>query len=200
MAFLNNLNRRIVLASASPRRQQLFRLIFDAFEIFESNIPEQFSVSDEPVDIVRKLAYQKAEQVARSIKDGLIVGADSVVVWRKQILGKPADYTEAARMLRMLGGHSHFVYTGFAIIEKPAATVVVDCVATKVKFKKLSEWEIQRYLEIGQPLDKAGAYGIQNEAALFIEAISGCYYNVMGLPVNAVYEAILSLLQPEQPT
>lgn len=191
MALLKNPRRPIILASASPRRKHLFQLIFNQFEIRESKIDEQFLADDAPETVVRKLAFEKARDVAQSIENGLIIGADSVVVVDDQILGKPRDNAEARQMLGLLSDKSHQVYTGFAILEKPGARAVVDHVVTTVKFKKLMDWEITRYIEIGEPLDKAGAYGIQNEAALFIEEIDGCYYNVMGLPVNAVYEALL---------
>lgn len=193
MALLGTPRRRFILASASPRRQQLLSLIFDNFEIVESQIDENISADIAPASIVKELAYAKARQVAGNVAEGIILGADSVVVLDGQILGKPRNLSEAERMLQQLSGKTHEVYTGFAIIEKPGSWQVNEAVGTTVRFRPLEAWEIRRYLEVGQPLDKAGAYGIQNEAALFVESISGCYYNVMGLPVSAIFQALRPL-------
>lgn len=196
MALLPALDQRVILASASPRRRQLFRLILDEFEIMESDIDESFAPDETPVEIVRRLANAKAARIAAKIPQGIVVGADSLVVFEHHILGKPVDNDEAASMLRLLSGADHQVFTGFSIVQQPGQRQITDFVATTVRFRHLAEWEIQRYLQVGEPLDKAGAYGIQNEAALFIREIAGCYYNVMGLPVSAVFQALLRLVQP----
>jgi septum formation protein len=196
MALLTAIDQRIILASASPRRRQLFRLITENFEIMESDIDESFAPEETPPEIVRRLAYSKAARIAEKISRGIVVGADSLVVLNQHILGKPANAAEAAGMLRLLSGAAHQVFTGFSIIQQPENKTVTNFAATTVKFRNLAEWEIQRYLQVGEPLDKAGAYGIQNEAALFIEEIFGCYYNVMGLPVSAVFQALLQFIQP----
>lgn len=197
MALLPAINQRVILASASPRRRQLFRLILDEFEIMESDIDESFLPDETPVEIVRRLANAKAARIAAKIPQGIVVAADSLVVLNQHILGKPVNNEDAADMLRLLSGATHQVFTGFSMIQQPGLRQITDFVATTVRFRDLAEWEIQRYLQVGEPLDKAGAYGIQNEAALFIREISGCYYNVMGLPVSAVFQALLKLAQPD---
>lgn len=195
MALLDALEQRLILASASPRRQQLFRLIVENFEIMESQINEDLNPGEPPEKAVKRLAFEKAAEVVHKIPQGIVIGADSLVVLQQHILGKPPDLDQAAQMLRTLSGATHQVFTGFSIIQKPEGRKITDFVATTVKFRKLAEWEIQRYLRVGETLDKAGAYGIQNEAALFIQEISGCYYNVMGLPVSAVFQALMPLIR-----
>lgn len=190
MAFFGTVSRRIILASASPRRHHLFKLLFDNFEIIESNINEDLSNGMEPLQLAQSLASLKAQEVAARIADGIIVGADSIVVVDNKALGKPANAAEAKEMLLSLSGKDHEVYTGIAIVEKPSNDIKITGAITDVTFRPIENWEIERYIEIGNPYDKAGAYGIQNEAAVFIEKINGCYYNVMGFPVNAVYQAI----------
>jgi septum formation protein len=190
MAFFGTVSQRIILASASPRRHQLFRLLFNNFEIIESKINEDLAYEIEPVQLVQHLAQLKAQNVAEQIPEGIIVGADSIVVIGKKVLGKPINIMEAREMLTALSGKTHEVFTGIAIIEKPSNQMQIISTVTAVTFRSIENWEIERYIEIGNPYDKAGAYGIQNEAAIFIEKISGCYYNVMGFPVNAVYQAI----------
>ncbi|MBN2093540.1 septum formation protein Maf [candidate division KSB1 bacterium] len=190
MAFFGTVARRIILASASPRRHQLFRLLFDNFEIIESQVNENLSLGMAPLQLAQHLALLKAQDVSEQIDDGIIVGADSIVVVENKILGKPIDAADARKMLGLLSGKVHEVYTGIAIVGKPSNATKITGAVTHVTFRNIENWEIDRYIEIGNPFDKAGAYGIQNEAAVFIEKISGCYYNVMGFPVNEVYQAI----------
>lgn len=197
MAFFGTVARRIILASASPRRHQLFKLLFENFEVIESKINEDLVTDIEPLLLVQKLACLKAQEVAAQIPDGIIVGADSIVVIENKILGKPTNPTQAREMLASLSGKSHEVYTGIAVIEKPSNQMQMTGIMTTVTFRTIENREIERYIEIGNPYDKAGAYGIQNEAAIFIEKISGCYYNVMGFPVNAVYQVIKPFVMKE---
>ena len=121
---------------------------------------------------------------------GLIIGADTIVVLNNQILGKPKDAKQAKKILQQLSGKTHTVYTGFAVVEKPSGAVLSEFVKTLVSFRRLADEEIDRYIQSGSPFDKAGGYGIQDQGALFVEKIDGCFYNVMGLPVTKLYQAL----------
>ena len=195
MALLMNPGVRFVLASASPRRKQLFSLICENFDIKTSDIDEHIPPKTKPETAVRDLALQKAAAVSSLTSDSLIIGADSIVVLNQHILGKPRNLTEAGDMLRELSGQVHAVYTGFAVLDQSSGRKVVNFEKTTVTFRPIENWEIERYLTAAQPLDKAGAYGIQDEAALFVTGINGCYYNVMGLPVQALFQALKPFLK-----
>lgn len=171
----------LVLASASPRRLALLKLITDDFITFAADVDENLPAGISPREAVMDLALRKAEAAARLCPDGVIIGADTVVALEKHILGKPRDAREAALMLRQLSGKTHMVYTGVCVLSRDKTEVFAE--ETAVTFLPLSEAEILSYAGTPEPLDKAGAYGIQGKAALFIERISGDYYNVMGLPV-----------------
>lgn len=194
MALIESISEKIILASASPRRKALFKLIYDKFEVIESNIDEDAVTYDRPRELVLELARRKVYKIAETLDEGIIIGADSVVALDGEILGKPKDMEDAQRMLSLLNGRCHTVFTGFSILQLPGGKYVADFEQTRVKFRKLSQWEIQRYIQIGHPLDKAGAYGIQDEAALFVESINGCYYNVMGLPIVSLFKALRPFL------
>lgn len=194
MAFLETASKRIILASASPRRKELFKLIFEKFETIISNVEEVTVASTEPNELVIELARRKVYGVAENVEEGIIIGADSVVVLDEEILGKPKDIQAAFKMLSQLSGRYHKVFTGFSILQMPEKKYAESFEETSVKFRKLKGWEIQRYMQVGDPMDKAGAYGIQNEAALFVERIEGCYYNVMGLPVASLFKALSPFL------
>ncbi len=172
----------VILASASPRRRELLSLIFTTFRV----IPSEFDESQVPRDLapfehVRYSATMKARDVAKAHSDSLVIGADTIVVVDNHILGKPADEPDAARMLRRLSGRTHAVYTGLAVIRGGIERTGVAC--TDVQFAQLSDETISRYINTGEPLDKAGAYAIQGKAAVLIEGIQGCYSNVVGLPL-----------------
>ena len=188
---------RIVLASQSPRRIELLKRIIPEFEVKVSNIQEDNNRVTVPWKLVEELSYQKAENIALQVHDGIIIGADSVVVLHNKILGKPKDGNDAYNMLSLLSDKVHQVYTGFTIIKKPQHIFVSDHAVTHVKFRKLDSWEIKQYVESGQPLDKAGSYGIQDDAAVFVESINGCYYNVVGLPITKLFLALKKLLRGE---
>ncbi len=175
---------KLVLASASPRRRELLENIGLKFEIMADNSDEEFVENEQPFDTVKRLAKQKALNVAGRVQsDAIIIGADTVVSIDGKILGKPKDETEAEEMLSLLSGRRHTVFTGIAVIEKSSSRIVSDFEATNVKFRKLSREEIKEYVKSGEPMDKAGAYGIQNLGALLIEGIDGDYFNVVGLPL-----------------
>ena len=179
----------IILASASERRAELLTKITSNFKIKTS----EFEESDIPFsgscgDYVMALARGKAMDICSSVKKpAAIIGCDTIVYFNGKVLGKPKDSVEAFQMLSDLSGNMHEVYTGVAVINTETQEISTEYVCTEVKFSKLSEEEINSYIETGEPFDKAGAYGIQGAASLFVEQVKGCYYNVVGLPVNKLY-------------
>ena len=179
-------NIRVVLASASPRREELFRQIGIIPEVIPSEIEEKVT-EKEPDRVVTELSRQKAEEVAARLGETdaqttVVVGSDTVVYANGEILGKPADEADAARMLRMLQGDSHYVYTGVTLIAGNKKRSFA--VETRVDVYPMSEKEIESYIACKESDDKAGAYGIQGFGGVFVERINGCYYNVVGLPLN----------------
>ncbi|HLF14903.1 MAG TPA: Maf family protein [Bacteroidota bacterium] len=182
------MSKRIILASGSPRRRHLLRQIGFSFTVDESDVPEDTDGHGSPSEIVLDLSRRKAAQVASRHPDAYIIGADTIVVLDGAVLGKPSDAGDAGRMLRLLSGRTHEVYTGFCVIEKPGERSVSDYEVTKVTFRRLSEEEIDSYVRSGSPMDKAGAYGIQDDyGAIFVEKIEGCFYNVVGFPLTRFY-------------
>ncbi|MCA1593131.1 MAG: Maf family protein [Acidobacteria bacterium] len=179
----------LVLASSSPRRAEILRAVGWPFEANAANVDETMRAREEPSSYVQRLAREKAEAVASTRLFGLVLGADTVVVVDGEVLGKPRDERDARRMLRLLSERWHEVLTGVALVRAEAGrSAVVACARTRVRFAALSESEIDWYVATGEPFDKAGAYAIQGRAALFVEAIEGEYWNVVGLPVRLVYE------------
>lgn len=176
----------IVLASASPRRAELLRQIGVAFTVEASDIDENSVKANEPPKWVQYLALEKAKDVAKRMEAGLVLGADTIVVKEEKILGKPQSPEDALKMLEFLSGSVHEVMTGFALVDAFSQKIITDVEITKVKFRKLTLKEIQAYIASGEPMDKAGAYGIQGLGCLLVEGISGCYFNVVGLPLNRV--------------
>ena len=169
----------LILASASPRRTELMCQLGLRFDVQPADIDETEVDHENPYEFVRRLAEEKAETVSFS-SEGVVLAADTVVVHQDRTMGKPVNPQRAREMLRALSGSWHQVYTGTALVTEITRSVVTR---TNVKFKAISDREIQRYLETGEPLDKAGAYGIQGVGSLFVERIEGSYSNVMGLPL-----------------
>ena len=180
----------LVLASASPRRRELLTQAGYKFQIHPAHIPEDPHPNEDPIAYVTRLAQQKAQEVFNHLAEsaanpGLqVLGADTTVTLDNQILGKPENEADAARMLRILSGRTHRVITGVALVT-PARTEVAAEV-TAVQFLTLSEKGIAAYIATGEPSDKAGAYAIQGHAARWIPRIQGCYFNVVGLPISLV--------------
>lgn len=170
---------RIVLASASPRRRELLRLIGVEHEVIPASVDESVQPGEAPRPHAMRLARAKAEAVARSHPDALIIGADTIVVVEGEILGKPADQAAAAAMLKRLGGRTHTVFTAVAVARNGRTESDVETV--DVTFRDLTDAEIGDYIATGEPLDKAGAYGIQGFGATIVERIEGDYFAVMGL-------------------
>lgn len=180
--------KHIILASASPRRKEILELADLDFDIMPSDV-EEITTKTEPHEVVMELASIKARDIyERSDKQSMVIGADTVVAYHGQVLGKPADEADAKRTLMMLSGQTHEVYTGVCLIEDGEAKTFYE--ETKVIFYEISEDEIERYIETGEPMDKAGSYGIQGKAAVFIKGIEGDYYNVVGFPIARFLQEI----------
>lgn len=180
----------IILASKSPRRKELLSLITADFEIIPAVGEERADRSLPPQKYVCELARHKAEEIAARYPDDTVIGADTIVVINGEILGKPHDEADAKRMLRLLSGTEHSVFTGVCIICQNKK--IIFCDETKVRFFGLTDGEIDAYTASGEPFDKAGAYGIQDTGALLVSGITGDYYNVMGLPVGRLYRELLN--------
>lgn len=185
----------ILLASQSPRRKQLMALLPWPFEVQIKEVEEKIDSRLTPALNVQNLAKQKAEAVAQECVNQWIIGADTVVCYQGSIMGKPKDKEDAHRMLRLLSGKTHQVYTGVAIICKSKGICHTFYQETQVTMQILSDDEIESYIKTGEPLDKAGAYGIQGYGARYISEIQGDYYNVMGLPVHALYQQLNKWIQ-----
>jgi septum formation protein len=181
---------RLVLASASPRRQEILRFAGIPFTTRIAGIPEDPLPDETPLDHVRRLAGEKAATVPTEPGE-LILAADTVVLLDSRILGKPAGEDEARLMLALLSGREHEVITGICL--KHESMMVVDTERTRVRFVSLTEPEIAEYVASGEPMDKAGAYGIQGRASKFIDRIEGCYFNVVGLPIALVYKHLKAI-------
>jgi len=185
----------IYLASRSPRRRKLLKQLGIKFKSFSVNLDEKINGGEKPVNLVKRLSIEKLELARKKIKSGLIITADTIVVLNNKIIGKPANKKEAVQYLKLLSGKQHIVFTGFAVMNIPANKIIVDYEKTEVKFRKLDDDEINDYVLSGSPLDKAGAYGIQDDfGAVFVEKINGCYYNVVGLPLTKLYQALRKLI------
>ncbi|PTW02736.1 septum formation protein [Halanaerobium saccharolyticum] len=175
---------KLVLASASPRREEILTQLNLKFTIVPSKIDESAFDHSDPVELVKVLAEKKASSVSKLVEDALIIAADTVVVHNDQILGKPGNKFEARKMLKQLSSDKHQVITGVAVLNSRTGESYLDYNITEVKMTALSESEIENYVETGEPLDKAGAYAIQGFGGLFVEEIKGSYYSVMGLPIH----------------
>jgi septum formation protein len=187
----------VVLASASPRRAEILRNAGIEFTVFNADVDETRLANECADAYVKRIAAAKLEKVAgilqRRGQEDAIVAADTVVVIGSEILGKPADAADAKRMLRLLSGKTHEVHTGLAITPEPSVVPGVRVVTTRVHFAALDDATIDDYVATGEPLDKAGAYGIQGLGGKFVTGIEGCYFNVMGLPLSEVYSSLKAI-------
>lgn len=184
---------RIVLASASPRRKELLEQLNMKFDIVVSNVEEVITMT-EPAGVSKELACQKAEEVTKLATDAdIVIGADTIVVYQDEIMGKPKDEEDAFHMLNQLQGNSHFVYTGVSVwVRKNQLWEHFEFFeSTKVTFYPMSEKEVEYYVKTKEPMDKAGAYGIQGVGAAYIKEIQGDYNNVVGLPIGRLYQEFL---------
>ncbi|HSA92537.1 MAG TPA: Maf family protein [Terriglobales bacterium] len=175
----------LVLVSASPRRQELLRNAGIAFTVEASDVPERPRPRESPLAFAKRLAREKAAGVFARRPQDFVLGADTIVVVGREILGKPRDSADARRMLRRLSGRTHSVITAVCLVGPEFEDVALQ--TTRVTFAPLTETEIRDYVAAGEPLDKAGAYAIQGLASRWVSGIEGCYFNVVGLPVPLVY-------------
>ncbi len=186
-----DLHKPLILASRSPRRINLLHQIGLTPVVMPSGVEEIIDETREPEYNAVALALMKAQDVSRRIVDGIVIGADTIVVIDGRFLGKPESHADAVRMLELLSGNTHRVYTGFALVERPSDKVLTDVEMTLVTFRQLPKDEIERYVSSGSPMDKAGAYGIQDDyGAVFVTRIEGCFYNVVGFPLARFHKRL----------
>lgn len=178
--------RTIILASASPRRKELLSLIGLKFRVAVSDYEEDLGLKLKPSELAKYLSLEKARAVAHNYKDALIIAADTFIVFRNYLLGKPHTDSEALRMLILLNGRVHSVVTGYTVLDTRSGKKISRAVETKVWFRKMTIDELGAYVKTGEPLDKAGAYAIQGIGSLIVKKIEGDYFNVIGLPVASL--------------
>ena len=181
----------IILASASPRRKEILSLLEIPFKIMVSDADETVEATLPPYFIAESLSLKKAAAVAKNVSShALVIGADTIVVLGNKILGKPKDHCDAANMLKSLSGKWHSVISGVTVLDNKYAKSESFYVETKVKFSEMSDEEIDDYIKTNEPMDKAGAYGIQGIGSKFVEEIEGDYFNVVGLPLQKLYTVL----------
>jgi septum formation protein len=192
-------SKRLILASASPRRRRLLEQIGLSFQVIPSDVDEDdisayAGTCDDPLMNVQAIALSKAHDVAaRVVEDGIVIGADTQILADSEVLGKPKDTADAARMLSKLSGRTHRVITGVALVDTETGFEETWVETTLVTFRELTEDEVSAYVETGEAMGKAGAYGIQGRAAAFVERIEGCYFNVVGLPLAKLVQRLRKL-------
>jgi septum formation protein len=184
------MNAPIILASNSPRRKDLLRLIGVDFSIDPADVDESALPHESPEGYAVRVALEKAHVAAVRAGAGIVIAADTIVALDHEILGKPTDTADAERMLTLLSGKAHRVITGLAVMDAATGKVLTRTSITRVWFRSLGQQEIASYAATGEPLDKAGAYGIQERGALLVERIDGCYTNVVGLPLSLLGELL----------
>ena len=187
---------KIILASESPRRKKLLTQLGIKFEVVPSNIKE-IATTNNPVKVVEDLSAQKSFAVSKRIDNAYVIGSDTIVVFKGNILGKPIDSLDAFNMLSSLSDETHSVFTGISVVKKIKGTITAHhhfVEETKVTFSALSDVEIDAYIKTANPMDKAGAYGIQDDwGAVFVKNIKGDFYNVVGFPLNRFYQEMKTL-------
>lgn len=181
---------KLVLASASPRRQGLMEMLGFNFTIVPSNINEEEYKDLNPIDMVKDLARAKAEEIAGLVEDTVVIGSDTIVVLDDKILGKPSDQSEAMAILKKLQNRKHSVLTGIAVWDTVSGKVLVDYDKTDVFMGSIKDEDILEYVKTDEPMDKAGAYGIQGIGGIFVEKIEGSYFTVMGLPIHKLVKML----------
>ena len=188
---------KLILASSSPRRAEVLRNAGFVFEIRPADVDETLQPHEAAEDYVRRVAQAKAHAVADPARvageRAIVIAADTIVLAEQQILGKPKDAADARRMLRLFSGKTHEVLTALCLINIPASKEALHVEKTRVEFLKMSDEEIENYIQTGEPFDKAGAYGIQGIAGRFATRIEGCYFNVLGLPLSRLWTTLHAL-------
>ncbi|MGB9701465.1 MAG: Maf family protein [Candidatus Kapaibacteriota bacterium] len=188
---LLKLNKKIILASKSPRREYLLKLLGLNFDVIPSHIDESQFILTSPSDFVETLSKEKAQFIANLHPDKIIIAADTIVWLENEVLSKPKSYDEAFKMLRKLSNNTHEVFTGITVLHKNTTKLISKVSRTEVTFRYLTDEEIDAYIKTGSPFDKAGAYGIQDDfGAVFVSNINGCYYNIVGLPLSLLYDIL----------
>jgi septum formation protein len=188
-------NLPVVLASGSPRRRKLLKQMNLNFKVLKVDVDESFKKNEKPVRIVKRLAESKLSKAISMKAKGIIITADTIVALKGQVIGKPCDKKDAEKILKLLSGNTHVVYTGFSVYNSRNGKMITDYEKTFVTFRDLTINEIREYISGGSPMDKAGAYGIQDDyGAVFIRKINGCYYNVVGLPLTKLYQTLLRII------
>jgi len=182
--------RKVVLASKSPRRKEILERVGLRFEVKASDFNEKTILQADPVEFVETVSREKAKTVAAKYEDAVVIAADTIIVVGGEIIGKPQSPEHAKEILHKLSGRDHLVITGFTIMDSKAKVLITRSVESKVYFKELSDEEIDAYVATGEPMDKAGAYGVQEKAGIFLEKIEDDFFNVVGLPVLAVTEEL----------
>ena len=181
----------IYLASKSPRRRKLLKQLGINFKAFSVNSIEDFLDGEHPIDCVKRLANEKMDIAKNRVDNSIIITADTIVVLKGKVIGKPTSKTDAVKILTQLSGTVHTVYTGLCVLNQKTNKLLFDFEKTEVEFRELNKDEIIDYVDGGSPMDKAGAYGIQDDfGAVFVKRINGCYYNVVGLPLTKLYSAL----------
>ena len=181
---------KVILASASPRRKEILQNTKLNFDIQKSDIEEVILENESPEDMVVRLAYEKAFDVAKRNKDRLVIGADTIVALDNEVLGKPKDQNEAYQMIKRLSNKTHKVITGISLINLKENKIIKNYFVSFVTFKDLSEDSIKDYINTNESLDKAGAYGIQGYGALLVDNIQGDYFNIVGLPISKLSDLL----------
>ena len=185
----------VFLASKSPRRRKLLKQLNIKFKSFSVEMDEKIHRNEKPSNSVLRLSKEKLGLAKLKVKKGIVITADTIVVLNKTVLGKPKNKKDAFRILKLLSGKTHVVYTGYSIFNFTNNKTISEYEKTEVTFRDLTDEEIKEYINGGSPMDKAGAYGIQDDfGAVFINKINGCYYNVVGLPLAKFYHALLRIL------
>jgi len=185
--------KKIILASTSPRRHGLAQTMGLDFDIVPSNYEEDMTKKMKPREMVLAFSYGKALDVAKKFKEGIVIGVDTIVVFNGKNLGKPKTKEQAFKMLKSYSEKKQYVYSGVCLIDCKTGKTIKDCEITEVYFRKMTDSEIRKYVSTGEPLDKAGAYGIQDLSSIFIEKINGCYFNVVGFPIHNIYKNLKKL-------
>lgn len=185
---------KLILASSSPRRVELLRSAGLSFEVINPSSEEALLENEPPAAFASRVSFEKAASVSSRLDDGyIVIGADTIVVVDGLVLGKPSGESEAAHMLQMLSGREHCVMTAFSIVKPKSELLHAEIVETRVRVKRLAASEIEGYIKTGEPMDKAGAYGIQGVGSFIVEGITGSYTNVVGLPIPELLGALSGL-------
>lgn len=186
---------KIFLVSKSPRRRKLLKILGLKFKASSVNVDESFKKNESPLNAALRIAKLKLNAAKLKHKNGLLITADTIVVLNNKVIGKPKDKNDAFKILKLLSGNTHIVYTAFGVYNGYNSKIIINYEKTFVTFKNITDDEIIKYIKTGSPMDKAGAYGIQDDyGATFIKKINGCYYNVVGLPLSKLMTELKKVL------